>query len=484
MNRKYVPNARHTLDGTIWNFLGDGLALPMGFLVSVFLTRSLGPAGYGVYVLVTGIVLWVESSITGLFSRATVKMIGEAEDWRSVGAGILRFYLLTGMGVSLLFCLLAKPLAVLMGEPSIAGYLVLFAIDIPISSLAQAHRNMLVGTGRFRHRALGASGRWISRFILIVVLVGLGFSIPGAIVGNICASLVDLAIGRFFIRPALSPVSGFPFRRFWSYALPLFLSSICLGIYAKIDLFALKALGGTAAQAGLYGAAQNLALIPGVFVMSFSPLMLATLSRTLHVGGVREAKETARYAMRAVFVFLPVTGMLAGGAPGIVRLLFGSQYADAAPLFSILIVGAGAQAMISIAVVILISMEKPSLTFYLTAPLVLLALFGHLLMIPPMGPRGAAFVTTACSFAGALAMCLAVYRRWRVFPSLRTVTRSILIFSAAYAATLFWPSAGLLLVAQLLAVGAAIVPGFYLTGEFSSGEMAMFVSMLPGRNRD
>jgi len=134
--------------------MGDGLALPMGFFVSVFLTRSLGPEGYGAYALVTGLVLWVEWSIAGLFCRATVKMIGEAEDWKPVGAGLLRLYLLIGAGVGVLFYLLATPLATLMGEPAITGYFRLFAIDIPLFSLAQAHKNMLVGTGRFRPRAI------------------------------------------------------------------------------------------------------------------------------------------------------------------------------------------------------------------------------------------------------------------------------------------------------------------------------------------
>jgi len=50
--------------------------------------------------------------------------------------------------------------------------------------------------------------------------------------------------------------------------------------------------------------------------------------------------------------FFPRYGMIAGAAPEIVGLLFGPQYSAAAPLLSILFVGAGAQAMISITTVI------------------------------------------------------------------------------------------------------------------------------------
>lgn len=456
----------------------------MGFLVSVFLTRRLGPEGYGVYALVTGFVLWVEWSIAGLFSRATVKMIGEADDWKPVGAGLLRLYLLIGSGVAVLFYLLATPLATLMGEPALTSYFRLFAIDIPLFSLAQAHKNMLVGTGGFRPRAVTTAGRWIARFLLIVLLVELGFSIPGAILGNIGASLVELAIGRFYIRPAFSAASGFPLRLFWAYALPLFLSSICQGIFTKIDLFALKALGGTTATAGFYGAAQNIALIPGVFALSFSPLLLSTLSRMLHRGELQGAKGLGRDSMRAILVFLPVTGMIAGAAPEIVRLLFGPQYSAAAPLLSVLIVGAGAQAMISITTAIIISMEKPTLTLILTGPLVPLAVIGHLLMIPPFGALGAALVTTTLSCAGALAALLAVYRGWGILPPLKSVVRSFLIFSAAYVSAFSWPATGLLLIVKLSVIGFATLLAFYLSGEFNAGEIGLVVSLLPRRGRD
>ena len=484
MKTDFPQTARHTLDGTIWNFMGDALALPMGFLVSVFLTRRLGPEGYGMYALVTGLVLWVEWSIAGLFSRATVKMIGEADDWQPVGAGLLRFYLLIGGGVGVLFYVLATPLGTLMGEPAITGYFRLFAIDIPLFSLAQAHKNMLVGTGGFRPRAITTAGRWVSRFLLIVLLVELGFSIPGAILGNIGASLVELAIGRFYIRPAFSPVSGFPLRLFWAYALPLFLSSLSLGIFTQIDLFALKVLGGTAAMAGFYGAAQNLSLIPGIFALSFSPLLLSTLSRMLHSGELQGAKAVSRDSMRAIIVFFPFTGMIVGAAPEIVRLLFGPQYSATAPLLSVLIVGAGAQAMISITTVIIMAMEKPVLTFILTGPLVPLAFIGHLLMIPPHGASGAALVTTTLSCVGALATLLVVYRGWRILPPLKTVVRSFLFFSAAYVTALFWPAAGLLLLVKLSVIGVAIILAYYLSGEFNAGEIALAVSLLPGRDLD
>jgi hypothetical protein len=44
-----------------------------------------------------------------------------------------------------------------------------------------------------------------------------------------------------------------------------------LQLLEKMDIFALKLLDGTAAEAGVYGAAQNLAFVPIVFSLSFTP---------------------------------------------------------------------------------------------------------------------------------------------------------------------------------------------------------------------
>lgn len=92
-------------------------------------------------------------------------------------------------------------------------------------------------------------------------------------------------------------------------------------LYEKLDLMALKILGGTAAQAGFYGAAQNLAIIPAIFSLSFAPPLLSTLTRTIQAQDSEQAKNIARDGMRAVILMLPFAGLTAGAAPEIVKLV-------------------------------------------------------------------------------------------------------------------------------------------------------------------
>jgi len=478
MNPMITHPGRHTLDGTVRVFLAEALLLPTGLITAAFLTRRLGPEHYGLFVLAVTLVAWIEWGITSIFSRAAIKFVGESEDWRPVGTTLMRLHLAASAGAMLLLWLLAIPIAGWLNEPVLAPYLCLFALDIPLHSLSQAHRNILIGIGGFRQRALTSAGRWISRLLLIVLLVELGLSVPGAILGSIGASLVELAIGRWYVRPALFSRSSFPVRQLWDYAGPLFLSALSLSCYSRLDLFILKALGGTAGQAGIYGAAQNLSLLPGIFALALSPLLLSTLSRLLHAGDAGLAKEMGRHAMRAVLWLLPVAAMIAGAAPEIVQLFFGPLFLPAAPLLAVLIFGAVASVMLSVATSILIAVGKPGWTFALAAPLVPLAVAGHLMVIPRLGAIGASFVTTLLAILGALATVLAVYRLWRILPPAGTLWRSVLACGLAFALAALWPAPGLLLLVKLPVIGVVIVLAFKVLREFNAHEIALARSVL------
>lgn len=47
------------LDGTLWIFLSEALVLPTGLLTAAFLTRRLGPEGYGLLTLASVLVAWM-----------------------------------------------------------------------------------------------------------------------------------------------------------------------------------------------------------------------------------------------------------------------------------------------------------------------------------------------------------------------------------------------------------------------------------------
>jgi O-antigen/teichoic acid export membrane protein len=299
--------------------------------------------------------------------------------------------------------------------------------------------------------------------------VELGLSIDGAILGSVGASLIELAVCRRFVRPGFSLSALLRLRTLWSYAAPLLLSALALRLFDKLDLITLTALGGTPEQAGRYGAAQNLAILPSLFALSFSQLLLASLTRAYRDGD--GAGPIARNAMRGVLLLVPFVALAAGAAPEIVRLVFGPAFAAAAPLLAPLLFAAVALVLGSVASSVLIAAGRPGLTLALTGPLPVVAAIGYLVVIPRAGPEGASLVTFAAATLSAIALVLAVYRSCRVLPPAAPLLQSGIVSAAVYAAAVLWPAAGVLVVLKLAVIGVGIVIAFLLTGAIRPAEL-------------
>ena len=485
MNNQHQPinasgshNARHMLDGIARVFLADALILPTGILTVAFLTRRLGSDGFGSFAIVSAIVVWIEASINTIFYRATLKFVAEAKDRRLVGTTIVRLHLSMSLVATFLLWLLSPLIGKLLHEEILVPYLWLFSLDIPIAGLTDSHRNLLVGIGSFRQRALSSAARWIGRLLLIVALVELGFSVPGAILGNIGASLIELTIARVYIRPSLLRVTKVNLPDFWYYVWPLVLFSISVSLFTKLDLLALKMLGRTANDVGIYSAAQSLAVVPGIFAMSFSPLLLSTLSRLISAGDMSHAKDFSLDAMRLVILLLPFAGMTAGMSHEIVDFVFGPSFRPAAPVLSLLIFGALGMAMISVVTAILTAAGKPKWALVQGAFLLPVALVGHILLIPRLGLIGASTVTTFCATLGALGSTLAVYRVWKIFPSVPTLARASLLYVMAFVLASAWPASSALLFFKIFAISILISSSFMALREFSPEEIALLRSLM------
>ena len=468
--KKSARLARHMVGGTVQVFIAEALILPTGLVTAGFLTRTLGAENYGLFTLASVLVAWIEWTITSMFSRTTIKFVGEADDWQPVGTTVLRLYLIVSLGATVLLCLLAAPIARLLHEPVLTTYLRLFAFDIPLFALARAHQYILVGMGGFKERAVTSASRWFSRLVLILLLVNLGMSVPGAIFGSLGASLVELAVGRLFVKPSLFHASVFPPHNLMGYALPLFLFALSMRLYDKLDLFMIKILGCTAEQAGWYGAAQNLAFVPSIFALSFSSLLLSTLTRLLREEAFPAAAHIARDSMRAVVGMVPFAAIAAGAASEIVGLVYGQDFLPSASLLTILIFGSVALVMISVTTTILTAANKPNWTFALTGGMVPMAIVGNWALVPRLGVLGAASVTLFCAGVGAVVTLGAVYRLWKIVPPYQTILRSAAISALVYYLAQSWSSPGGWLILKLCMLSLLIPSLFVLLGELSVHE--------------
>jgi len=450
--------------GTIRVLLAEALVVPAGLITSVFLARVLGPEPFGVFMVAASVVVTLEWIVVTMFSRATVRLVAEAADWRPVGAAVLRWHVGLGLAAGAALWLSADAVAAALDEPLLAPCLALFAIEVPLACAAAACRSILTGRQAYRARAIAGAARWIARPVFVVALVAMGLSLTGAILGSILAALGGFVAAQLLARVPIA-ARRFPARRLWHLALPVFVLAVSLRLLDRLGLLALKALGGSTADAGWYAAAQSFSVAPGVFAMSFSPLLLAALTAAQTRGDEPGARRVAQGALRLVIGFVPLAAFGAAAAPEVVDLIFGSRFHPAARLVGPLLLGAVALAMISVASAILIARDRVKEASVCLWPLLPLAAAGHVVMVPRLGGMGAALVTCVAAVAGAVAALAIIFAVWRVRPPWGTCARSLLLAVLMAAVALAWPTPGLWLLVKAAILTAAIAAGFVALGE-------------------
>jgi O-antigen/teichoic acid export membrane protein len=433
----------------------EALAVPAGLITTILLTRFLAPADYGALALALAGVAWLEWTVASLFSRAAWKVIAEATDWRSAAQPVIRVFVSAGLLTGVIVFAAAGVTARLLNIPQLSPLLRVLALEIPVFVTAHAYRSVLIGRGQHGSRAVVAAVRWTTRAVLVVTGTLLGLSITAIAALIVLATCVELMLagsraGRI---SRADPPHATPARvhitagELLKYAAPLAVSTICLRLLDRMDIFALRVFGGSIENVAAYGVAQNLALGPGLFGIAFVPALVAAFSYRTARGDVAGARKLSGEALRVGFLVLAAMLLAAGNAHGLIELLFGARYATAAPLFALLIVGTSATLLNGLATAVLIGAGKLSWTVWLTAPLLLLAALGHAVLVPRYGALGAAIVTTSTAVIGATASCAATHVLVGTPIPFATLVRSVGLGGLAA-----WA------LARLHVNGAAVVP--------------------------
>jgi O-antigen/teichoic acid export membrane protein len=253
---------------------------------------------------------------------------------------------------------------------------------------------------------------------------------------------------------------------------------VSVKLYDKLDLVTFKALGGTAAGAGIYSGAESLNSLPMIMAAAFAPLLLSSLGEAMKAGDVETARARGRKALQSMLLLLPLGGMLPGMSEELVRAMYGSAFLGVAPLFDIMIFGAIALFFVSVITSILVSAGKPGWTVRIMGPLVVAQLAGGLALIPRLGAIGAAWVTTVCAVVGCIVCAVLVYRLWRILPPIGTFVRAVGIGVACYLVAMAWPTPGPVVFLKFTLLSAAMIATFWWFGDLpgmtiSGGRVAL-----------
>lgn len=335
-----------------------GLAVPflVAFLLLPVITRSLGPARFGMLGLAWAILEYLTLFDLGL-NRATVKFASESiAKGRNEVSQIAVISLVSQVGVALIVGIIVVLIAPTISSrvftipPELVdeatGVFRVIGISLPVVLCLTSLRGVLEAAQRFGVSNAIKIPSSAASVVIPAICAPLGMRLDTILMLVLAARALTCVVLAVAVT---RNVPGFKWElpREWNRLKTLFtfggwvaISSVVSPMLVYIDRFALGAIAGVASvgyYVGPYEAATKLLLLP----ISLSTALFPALSGTLSSGSATNAEPVFAASLRNVFlVLMPPLAVLALFAPEILGLWLGPDYArESATVLRILTLG-------------------------------------------------------------------------------------------------------------------------------------------------
>ncbi|HYY89099.1 MAG TPA: oligosaccharide flippase family protein [Chloroflexota bacterium] len=398
--------------------------LGLGFLASVLIARTLGPAGYGLIALLSLVASVLDTvadfglTYTAVHAVARKLASGIAAA-RPIAAGYWSLTLLLNATGAVAGFALAEPIARLaLGRPDAEPSIRLVVLGLVTVAGNGACAALLQGTRRFERLALVQVFSQATYLAGVVVLAVAGrLTVEAVVLLGVLNPLIGFVIGlRLLPSGLLDFRAGFgaPGRHAWGeltrFSRWLWVSSMLSLLAAQLDL-ALVGRWLPAVEVGLYALALNLATKLDILNQARFTVLLPSVASL--GAGAELRTHVHRTLIRSAALGFPLLLAFPLAGP-LVGLLYGTAYLDAVPVLLVLVVAV---------VFDLLTTPLLLLAFPLNAPRVLaasdvvrVALLVGLAsaLVPVLGPVGAALAKLGAKVAGAAVTLAALW--WLAAP--------------------------------------------------------------------
>ncbi|MDM0121764.1 flippase [Variovorax arabinosiphilus] len=392
---------------TLWQLAERGLRAGLGFALSILIARTLGPVDFGLYsYALATIALFAFLGQAGLESLVIRELVRDPKRVVPILNGSL--YLRSGGAVC---AALGSIGAAMLFAPTETQSAVLIVCILSLSGLLQAGwviESLLLANREFAEVAKTkilaygfAAGLRVVALLLPSPLVYL--AVATVLESLLCLVLLWRASHRQFAI-GWSSVDKPDFKQIAALArlaMPMLLSAFTVAMYSRIDVFMLGRMLGYEA-AGLYTAGTLLSegfyLFP-MAVMAAAGPRLAQLFMHDQAAFAHELHRVLRILSAiGLGIALAVTFL----APLVLPRLFGSTYAMASPVLQIHIWSTWAVFVSAVSDAYYINHDLRRLYLLKTAVAAIVNIGVNLVLIPRLGPVGAAWATLVAYSSSAI----------------------------------------------------------------------------------
>lgn len=345
--------AKAAMRGSINAFLIKCVAMLVGFISSVLLSRSLGVNGFGMYSLAIGWVLLfavpVQSGLVGVVVRETAKYMSSGDFSHAKGLLIFSNFVsillsLLGVGVLLGYWIFGKGPANGLSFDVAAWSLLL----LPVYCLSAVRSATLRGLGKV---TAGLVPDELVRPTVQVLILALSFLVleskltpTNAIQIHAFAAVFAFAIGAYLLFKALPSGIGVAKASFspaeWSKPALSFALVAGFGTILQSAVMVMLGMKAGAVDAGLFKSAQQLSALSGIFIVAVNSASAPYIASLYKAGDKKElSRLLSNGAKFMVLGTAPVVLVMLLFGKSIISLIFGHDFILAYTSLFVLLLG-------------------------------------------------------------------------------------------------------------------------------------------------
>ncbi len=471
-----------TARGTVLLVSSKALFLAGSVVIHVFLGRTLGPESYGLYGLAMSILLWFEVIVNSAVPWAVSKVISEKKSLaRAVFRQGIVLQLVFSLVILALFLVLSPTLARLFGDRAVKILLWWAALDIPFFALLSIFLTYFNGQQQFGKQGVVSICRILFKVVATVLLVIGGFSVRGALLGNILGSALALMVGICLVSlPRPSGDRARLIERVLNFGVPYTLFLLSAQLLLNVDLWSVKILLKQVAFTGFYTSAQTISRVPFFLFLGLTTALFPALSKSTSSGQAQMSRTQIKQALRLLALALLPAGAIISSAPRVVvELFYGINFSPAVLPLTVLIWGMILFTVFYTLAVILSVAGRPLLVLLYSLFLILVDVLLNWSLVPRMGLMGAAIATSISGLLGAAILGSLVFRQFRVFIGGRSLLKMILAAVFIFGLSALVPLEGSLFVLKGLILFALYVGCLIVLREVGEEDFRRLRSLWP-----
>lgn len=340
--------AEDSARGGFFLISGTALATVVLAIASIMIGRILGPDLYGQYTLA-----FVVPQLLFLFTDLGINqgIIKYAASLRATGdadrlARIVRYGLVIRTLAAIIVFLVNYTFAywlasIFLQRPDLVFYVRIASTGILFQAIFSTVTSAFVGIDRAEYNALITNVQAVAKTLISILLVLLGFSVLGAIIGNVASfaisGLAGLLILLFFTHRRKKGTKTLPkdeISALMKYAVPLYISVVITG-FIPVFKNLILAMFVTDAEIGNYKAAINFAALMAVISVPITTALLPAFSKLDSVAS-QETKTFFRLSNKyTAMLTIPITVLIIMYSSEIVQIVYGSTYHSASLFLAI-----------------------------------------------------------------------------------------------------------------------------------------------------